>query len=354
MGPLDSQNLEIVCERSGPAGYHQRSSARPGLHRGGATAPQLDQETPISLLPFALFALAAPAVAAPSTALPVTASFAYVTTSTAAPARESFVYVSPLATPEPGVSLLLAQSHSGTSPFAVDREVVTTHADAEASSPFRVSNGWFAVISTAGIATAYQLDTRVWAVASDSGASGSHAVADAVAKLGDLRYIGPALLAGYVYGRVAKLPGASSAAVRIAGSTAVAGAATLVMKFATGRSRPDAAPGDHDQFNPFSGADAFPSGHTTVAFACAAALDQETRSAWVPWIAYPTAALVGWARIVQDRHWLSDVVAGAAVGTWVGREVDVRLQQRARSGPAVSPLVQWSPRRTRVGVAMKF
>jgi membrane-associated phospholipid phosphatase len=297
----------------------------------------IDEETPISLLPIALFTLVTPAVAIPAT--PVASPFAYVT---------------PMVWAEPGTTLLLAQSRDGASSFAAEREIIGATPDAQNPSPFRVSNGWFAVISTAGIATAYQLDTRVWAAASDSGTSGSHAVADAVAKLGDLRYLGPALLAGYVYGRVAKLPGASSAVVRIAGSTAIAGASTLVVKFATGRSRPDASPGDHDEFNPFSGADSFPSGHTTIAFACAAALDQETRSAWVPWLAYPTAALVGWARIVQDRHWLSDVVAGAALGTMVGREVDVRLQQRSNQGPAMHPLVQWSPRRTRLGVALRF
>ena len=67
-------------------------------------------------------------------------------------------------------------------------------------------------------------------------------------------------------------------------------------------------------YRPFSGNTSFPSGHTTVAFATAAALARESRARWVPWVAYPVAALVGWSRLRDNRHWASDVVAGAAVG----------------------------------------
>ncbi len=213
---------------------------------------------------------------------------------------------------------------------------------------------WFALLSTASVATAYTLDRRTWLSVSDTGSATPHHIADAVARLGDLRYLGPALIAGYAAGRFTHVPGVSSASTRIGASVLAAGAACGVLKVATGRSRPDDTPGDHDMFDPFSGNDAFPSGHTTIAFSFASALSAETRSPWVPWIAYPAAAAVGWARIVQDRHWLSDVVAGAALGTWAGREVDLRLQHRQRPGVNASPMLRFSSRRARVGVALKF
>jgi hypothetical protein len=72
---------------------------------------------------------------------------------------------------------------------------------------------------------------------------------------------------------------------------------------------------------PFSGHDPFPSGRTTIAFAADSALDRETSARWVPWVAYPIAGVVGWSRIRQDRHWTSDVVAGALLGLWSADKV---------------------------------
>lgn len=62
--------------------------------------------------------------------------------------------------------------------------------------------------------------------------------------------------------------------------------------------------------------DAFPSGHTTAAFASAAWLDKEYGRKY-PWVAvggYAVAAGTGALRIYNNRHWLGDVLAGAAFG----------------------------------------
>ena len=58
-----------------------------------------------------------------------------------------------------------------------------------------------------------------------------------------------------------------------------------------------------------------PSAHTSNAFATAtvfATLYKDKR--WVAPFAYGMAAMVGLSRIYDDAHWLSDVMAGAAVG----------------------------------------
>jgi membrane-associated phospholipid phosphatase len=71
----------------------------------------------------------------------------------------------------------------------------------------------------------------------------------------------------------------------------------------------------------------FPSGHATSAFAAAAAVSSET-SRWWPetrWIIgpllYTGAALTGVSRMYNNRHWMSDVLIGAGVGTFAGLKV---------------------------------
>jgi membrane-associated phospholipid phosphatase len=120
------------------------------------------------------------------------------------------------------------------------------------------------------------------------------------------------------------------------GSEAVffATAGTWVLKGLAGRARPyvaeDTVPGDFSLGRGFrEGHDysSFPSGHTATAFAAAAAVTGETSRWWprsTPFIApvmYGGATMVGLSRMFNNRHWASDVVLGAAVGTFAGFKV---------------------------------
>ena len=60
----------------------------------------------------------------------------------------------------------------------------------------------------------------------------------------------------------------------------------------------------------------FPSGHTAEAFASAEFLYQEYKavSPWYGIAGYAMAATTGYLRMYNNKHWLSDVVAGAGVG----------------------------------------
>jgi membrane-associated phospholipid phosphatase len=67
---------------------------------------------------------------------------------------------------------------------------------------------------------------------------------------------------------------------------------------------------------------------------------------------------VGWARLEDDQHWLSDVAAGAALGWWTARKVDRLLRERDGSpaGSGARYGLIFSPRRghTRLGVRVRF
>jgi membrane-associated phospholipid phosphatase len=92
------------------------------------------------------------------------------------------------------------------------------------------------------------------------------------------------------------------------------------LAYAIGRSRPKQS---KDPFDLQFGHDSFPSAHTSQAFAVAAVVaDRWDQPVGV--IAYGLAGLVGVARLVQNEHWASDVVAGAALGWAVGTALSRR------------------------------
>jgi membrane-associated phospholipid phosphatase len=113
---------------------------------------------------------------------------------------------------------------------------------------------------------------------------------------------------------------------------AVSGQVTSALKGMFGRSRPYASAGDARDFD-FGGGfgsatrRSFPSGHTSMAFALASVLAEETSHRWprarrvIAPLAYAAATGVGLARMYNDKHWASDVALGAAIGTLSGRLV---------------------------------
>jgi membrane-associated phospholipid phosphatase len=110
---------------------------------------------------------------------------------------------------------------------------------------------------------------------------------------------------------------------RLAATLALAGAASTATKFVFGRPRPSESV-EADVFAPFSGEDAMPSGHSTIAFALATALADDIQKTWASVGLYTLATGVAWSRLNDDRHWLSDVAAGAVVGVVSAKLVNGR------------------------------
>jgi membrane-associated phospholipid phosphatase len=103
-------------------------------------------------------------------------------------------------------------------------------------------------------------------------------------------------------------------------------------KRVVGRSRPNA--GGPRDFNPFSGNLSMPSGETTHAFAMASVVAEQYPNWPVRVLSYGLASCVGAARIARDGHWTSDVLVGAAIGTFVGRSVSWFHRERKRRDAA--------------------
>jgi membrane-associated phospholipid phosphatase len=164
----------------------------------------------------------------------------------------------------------------------------------------------------------------------------------------------------YTYGRIAKKRRAADLGLHGLEALVVGQQLGSLLKGTVGRSRPYVdvtKPHDYKLFRGFrQGSDyrSFPSGHAIAAFAAAAAVTSETKLWWPKsvWIIGPLmyggAATMGWARMFDNQHWASDVLAGAAIGTFAGLKVvhyhhvtnpDNRLD-RILLGTSISPAPQ--------------
>jgi len=140
--------------------------------------------------------------------------------------------------------------------------------------------------------------------------------------VGDPRYMVPAIGVSYLAGWLTGNQNVTRLAWRAGHAVLVASGVTTALKYTIGRTRPS-GDGDSDHFQPFGGATSFPSGHTTLAFAVATVIADETHDGWSDPLVYGAAGLTAFARVNNDRHWVSDVLAGAVVGhlsaRWLSR-----------------------------------
>lgn len=109
------------------------------------------------------------------------------------------------------------------------------------------------------------------------------------------------------------------------------------MKFLLGRTRPSAERGSQE-YRPFNIGGSLPSFHTVEAFTVASVIAEHLDNPWVSALAYGLAGGLGLSRIHSDRHWASDVVLSAAIGTAVGKAVVSLNRQRRDSRVSVIPL----------------
>lgn len=141
----------------------------------------------------------------------------------------------------------------------------------------------------------------------------------AISYAGSAYGVGAAAGAFYLIGRKKNNARARETGVLIAEATIDSAIVYAALKGATQRARP--ADGiERSEF--FDGGSSFPSGHSTQAWAAATIIASEYNdNRTVQIAAYATASAVSFARFAGHRHYLSDVIAGSALGYGIGKYV---------------------------------
>lgn len=203
--------------------------------------------------------------------------------------------------------------------------------------PGPIALRWPTVGAVSGIVVASMLvDASIGRRFADTPSAGRLQTARRLKTFGEAPAIagisGGLALAGWV--------GHRPALVRLAGQTATAILLETVVTQATkefvGRARPFQ---DQDRdgldFAPFSSQTSFPSGHTAAAFAVATTLGDAAGSTWARAGLYGLATGTAWARLAEEKHWLSDVVAGAALGVLSARVANGRTAVLGLRAPRI-------------------
>ncbi len=110
--------------------------------------------------------------------------------------------------------------------------------------------------------------------------------------------------------------------------------ASQILKQITHRQRPDQGdvPDPYHWEGPIGPIfdESFPSGHSAAVFAVATVIASAyKKTVWVPVLCYSLASLTALSRIYNNKHWMSDVVMGTAIGLAIGQTVfrnSVRLK----------------------------
>lgn len=189
---------------------------------------------------------------------------------------------------------------------------------------FTPTNGLIAGAGGAGALAIHPKDDEIAADIYDpSGAR--HDFFRAGASIGDGVEQNAFALGMYVVGRVSGHSGVASTGADLIDAQIVNGVLTQGLKVSTNRRRPSGGP------------HAFPSGHTSATFATAEVIREHYGWKWgVP--LYGVGAYVSVSRMVDNKHWASDVIFGTAIGVVSARAASFRHRsQRVSISPSLLP-----------------
>ncbi|HET9372783.1 MAG TPA: phosphatase PAP2 family protein [Vicinamibacterales bacterium] len=164
------------------------------------------------------------------------------------------------------------------------------------------------ILGIGGLTTllVHQKDDEVSDWADDSGASSYSKIGKF---LGDGWVQGGVAVGAYVVGRAFKHPRATDFGADLFRAQLMNGLFTQGLKVSVRRERPSGG-------NKHS----MPSGHTSATFASASVIHRHFGwKAGIP--AYGVASVIGWSRVRDNTHWLSDVTLGATIGLIAGHTV---------------------------------
>jgi membrane-associated phospholipid phosphatase len=237
---------------------------------------------------------------------------------------------------------------SGSRVWAAWQESLVTARRRAAEPPSRRAVEWYHLAAGLGVvALASTVDEQTRDELQAHRTSGKDDVAGVFRQMGEPEIYGTIGLGTLAVGVISGNDRITRAGGRISSGLLIAAATTTFLKEAVGRGRPSHFK-DQYRFRPISGRDSWPSGHATMAFALAASVSDEIRSTPVTITLYSAATLTGWSRMNDNRHWLSDVLAGAAVGITSAKLMNGRWTVLGIKGP------RFLLEPERVGVSLGF
>jgi membrane-associated phospholipid phosphatase len=173
-----------------------------------------------------------------------------------------------------------------------------------------------------------------------------------ISKIGASYTLAPLVAGFYAFGVFTDNPKARE--VGVLGGEALLDSLIVVsvLKPIAGRNRPNVGE-DKGEF--FDGGASFPSGHAISSWALASVISYEYgHTKWVPIVACSLAAVVSVARFGAQQHFASDIVAGGAMGWFIGRYVWKTHQDHAihNHGLKTQVVPQFAPSSHTYGVAL--
>lgn len=180
-------------------------------------------------------------------------------------------------------------------------------------------SGWEGLAATAAIGTTFFLDRPARGFLQANRSRTLNGIADMMRPMGEPVVYGSVAGGMLVAGLVSNDDDLKRAAGRLILAEAVTLASVQLIKFISGRVRPDST-SDPFRFRPFRNRQSgFVSGHAAMAFTLATTLGDEIEQNWVDILLYTFAGGTAWSRLNDNRHWPSDVAGGALLGYAVAR-----------------------------------
>ncbi len=189
---------------------------------------------------------------------------------------------------------------------------------------------WIAGGLVAGLGVGLYLveeDVRDWV--QDHGSGAADRISLIIEPFGDRNLVASTIGAGYLAGFLMDDRKIEETALLALQGFVLTEIATFGLKKLVRRARPTSGRG-HDAFDgprwhgtgePGRYQKSLPSGHAANAFVVATVVASEYDNPFVQAAAYGLATGVAWSRVYDDKHWATDVLAGAVLGYGIGKVV---------------------------------
>lgn len=206
---------------------------------------------------------------------------------------------------------------------------------AQEMNEYRAVKWWWPVMLAGGTVVMFAMDEPVQNAVQDHRSEDLDEMADVMGKFKDPEVFAVAVGGLLAAGLVTQDAAVARTGLQVAGAYGLSSAFFYSAKWLFGRSRPSEVDTAWE-FDWFSGGEtaSFASGSSAVVFSLAATLSDAIDHPAASVVLYAGAALNSWSRVNDNRHWVSDVAVGAALGIAAAKLVNGRWRVFGLAPPA--------------------